>query len=266
MVKVSTGSLQRAAIQTRCWPIRKPPRSKGCVRLENPPERPDPAIYSQQEELSAGREPNWNSPDITTNHWEPWRLFDEPEVRVRNLSGSVSAINTLVLFSVAPFGIGTAVVSTTGTTVNLGPGQEQLLKFPMPQSLREGDPRVATRVQIEHSTDKTLINNHGAQTIDGVMTSDVGRNLSFQFPVRNSSSISRTMNLQVLSNDVGAAVAPGAHSFGPFEQITATLTMTIPAALHPGPDEDLRREITVMALGNGGALIGGVTYIVRIDD
>lgn len=193
-------------------------------------------------------------------------MFNEPEVTVRNLSGTVSAINTLVLFSVAPFGIGTAVISTTGTTINLAPGQELDLKFPMPQTLRDGDPRVATWVQIEHSTDKTLINNQGAQTIDGVFTSEVGRNLSFHFPVRNPSSIPQTLNLQVLANDVGAALAPNVHSFGPFEQISATLTMTIPGTLHPAAGEDLRREITVMALGNGGTLIGGLTYIVRIDD
>ena len=55
MINLSTGSFQWAAVRENCWPVREPHRSKGCVRLEAPPERPDPAIYSQQEELSAGR-------------------------------------------------------------------------------------------------------------------------------------------------------------------------------------------------------------------
>ncbi|MEM8640035.1 MAG: hypothetical protein AAGG51_14645, partial [Cyanobacteria bacterium P01_G01_bin.54] len=42
-----------------------------------PPELPDLAIYSQEEMLEQGRNPSWDSPDIITNNWRPFRLFEE---------------------------------------------------------------------------------------------------------------------------------------------------------------------------------------------
>lgn len=35
-----------------------------------PPDRPDLATYSQEEQIAVGNPPTWDSPDILTNFWK----------------------------------------------------------------------------------------------------------------------------------------------------------------------------------------------------
>lgn len=262
-----TISVQRQFVAaSRCHPLRRPRSRSCCVVVDDPPKRPDPAIYSQEEELAAAREPNWNSPDITTNRWSPWRLFQEPEVRVRNLSPSVSAVNVLVHFAVSQFGIGTQRTPLGAQVTTLAPGQEVVLKYPLPQSVLNGEPRIATHVAIEHSADANLDNNRGEQAVDGLFTSEAGRDLKFKFPVRNPLAAAQQITLSVVANDLGATVVPGVRNFAALEQIDATLTLGVPASLHGAPGADVRREITVMGWDQSNRLIGGLTLVLRIDD
>ena len=216
--------------------------------------------------MAAAREPSWNSPDITTNNWSPWRLFQEPEVKVRNLSVSVSAVNVRVHFAVSPFGIGTQQTPLGTQTTNLAPGQEVILKYPLPQAVLNGEPRIGTHVVIEHSADANLGNNRGEQTIEGLFTSQAGRDLQLKFPVRNPLASPQQITLSVVANDLGATVAPGVRDFAAFEQIQATLALSVPDSLHGAAGAEVRREITVMGWGQGNKLIGGLTFILRIDD
>src|SRR5438876_17119 len=110
-----------------CKPQRKKPRFSCCVAIKNPPERPDPASYSQEEQLALGQIPSWNSPDITTNDWSPFRLRQEAEVKIRNLSATASAANALVHFYVSQFGIGMARSLMSSMRVNLSPLQERTI-------------------------------------------------------------------------------------------------------------------------------------------
>lgn len=267
MADLNPYSSTRSVARDRpCRPRRRPPRESCCIHLEEPPDRPDPAIYSQSERLSSGLEASWNSPDITTNFWSPWRLMPEPEVLVRNLSSSASAVGVQVQIKIAPFGIGTAKTAISAQVVNLAPSEEKKLIFALPQSVLTGDPHVGVFVEIAHSVDKNAANNRGDQVIDGVFTSEAGRNLTFKFPVRNDEPQGRTLTLATLANDLSAVVSPAVHAFSPFEQITATLTAHVPGALHGTSAADIRREVTVVARDSAGRLVGGVTFIVRIDE
>ncbi len=249
-----------------CAPRRRSPRNSCCIHLDQPPDRPDPAIYSQYERLSIGLEASWNSPDITTNHWKPWRLMQEPEVVVRNISSTASAVGVQVLIKIAPFGIGLAKTAISAQVVNLAPGEVKKLLFALPQSVLTGDPHVGVFVEIAHSVDKNAANNRGDQVIAGVYTSEAGRNLTFAFPVRNDDPTARTLTFSTLGNDLGAGISPAAHAFSPFEQIQATLTVQVPGSLHGTPANHLVREVTVVARDGAGRVVGGITFIVRIDE
>jgi len=185
---------------------------------------------------------------------------------VRNLSASVSAANVRVHFAVSTFGIGTQRTPLGAQTTNLAPGQEVLLKYPLPQAVLNGEPRIGTHVVIEHAADANLGNNRGEQTIDGLFTSQAGRDLQLKFPVRNPLASPQQITLSVTANDVGAVVAPAVRGFAAFEQIQATLAVSVPDSLHGAAGADVRREITVMGWDQGNHLIGGLTFILRIDD
>jgi hypothetical protein len=247
-------------------PQRRPGRDGCCVAIKVPPERPDPASYSQEERLAQGLIPTWNSPDITTNAWSPFRLRPEADVRVRNLSSTASAVNVLVHFATSAFGIGMQPTPMSTLVVALAPLQETVLHFPFPQAILAGPPTIGTYTVIEHPSDANVANNRGAQVHHGLLTSESGRIHTFQVPVLNLSAAPRTLTLSVLPNDLGAAVTPNVRNFAPWEQIQASVTFQVPGTLHGAPGAWVEKEVTVVGRGPGGGVIGGVTYVVRVDD
>jgi len=249
-----------------CKPQRKEPRRSCCVAIEKPPERPDPASYSQEEQLALSQIPSWNSPDITTNEWSPFRLRNEAEVKVRNLSGTASAANALVHFYVSQFGIGMARSLMSSTMVNLSPSQERTILFPFSQAVLGGSPTIGVYTKIEHPSDIKLINNSGAQIHHGVMTSESGRNFTFHFPIVNAQGTANQITLSVMPNVLSAVVSPSSRNCSPWEQFMATLTFQVPNTIHGTPGAYVEREATVLGRYGNGSLIGGLTYVVRIDD
>lgn len=241
-------------------------RRRCSIVTDSPVKRPDLAIYSQVEELLEGRVPSWDSPDITTNHWEPFRLMDEARVKVRNNSTDTAAANALVHYYLAPFGIGTPRTLFQTRQVGISPSSEVLLNFPLDSATLDGDPRVGVHIVIEHPNDPNLVNNAGSQVHDGSYTSDVGRTHSIQIPVANDTDLSRTMQLSVLTTDVIASVTPLSHSFAPHEQIIATLDIEVPGFLSGTPADPIHRGVTVVARLASGELIGGATKLLRIDN
>jgi len=266
MGKQGTTPAAAAAAATPPWCRPRMKRPEGCcIRLKTPPERPDPAIYSQEEVMAAGGVPTWNSPDITTNLDIPWTLLPETRVVVRNLSGVASAVNALVHVLTSPFGIGTPRAPLSAQSVTLGPNQEMTLAFPLGAALLAGEQSLGMHVVLEHPHDRVRINNRGSQVVKGVMTSDVGRDPGLSFPVVNPSGAARTISLSALPNALGATVSPLVHPFAPWEQITATLTLHVPAGEHGTPAAPVRHEATVVARASDGELVGGLTWILWVD-
>jgi hypothetical protein len=253
-------------VETRsCEPRRRPDRSVCCLGLKQPPDLPDPAIYSQAERFAVGVEPTWDSPDILTNSLHPWRLLPESSVVVRNLSGKVAAVNTLVRLRISPFGIGLPRQNVSVQQVTLLRNEVKKLLFPLPQAVLKGDQLISAFVDIFHPTDARSINNHGEQAIQGLFTSDAGRSPVLHFPVRNDAADAETLHLQLLANDVNAVVSPASHSFGPFEQISVKLSAHVPDTVHGAPGQAVALSVTVVARDSAGRLRGGVTVLIRVD-
>ncbi|MFC2156185.1 hypothetical protein ACFLRB_06840, partial [Acidobacteriota bacterium] len=203
-----------------------------------------------------------NSPDIVTNSWTPWKLLPETTITVSNLSTNTDAANTLVNVFTSSFGIGMKRIPLSTKIVNIGRGEKIEVKFPFSKEILDGDQSIGTHVVINHTYDKNPNNNQGSQMIDGIVTSESGRDIEVEFPVLNRSGSMRQITLTILAHDFqNAFVSPNVHQFGPWEQITATLRFRVPNTFY-----DDKKHITVIGLGSGGELIDGLSYVVRIDD
>jgi hypothetical protein len=231
-----------------------------------PPLRPDLATYSQIEQISLGNAPTWNSPDINTNNDIPWTLWTVFQVNVRNLSAAASAINALVTVATSPFGIGMTQTPMGSQKLNLGPGQAAALSFPVLPALLAGSQSLGKFVVIEDAYDSNLINNTGAQVLMGMTASVVGRNVSLGFPVLNSTGAARIIALSALPNALGASVSPASQPFAPWEQINATVNMSVPGGMHGTAANPIYNEVTVVAYAGDGSLVGGATWILWVDN
>jgi len=252
---------ERASMVPWCRPHRPRRRGACCVPVSKPPERPDPAIYSQDQQILGGQIPTWDSPDIVTNTFVPWTLHAETEVTIRNLSPQVAAVNTQVQVSVSAFGIGLAKAPLSAQIVTLSPSAAATLKFPLTQAMLKGDQSIAVFVDIYHPNDLVAINSHGAQAISGFDTKAAGRHVTRHFPVANPTGAAQLISLAALPNNLAATVAPVPYAFAPFEQISASLTVTVPAGMH-----NTEERVTVIAHGAGGSVVGGVTFVVTVND
>jgi hypothetical protein len=140
-------------------PQRRQSKKNCCLQVNTPVERPDPAIYSQQEQFNLGSQPSWNSPDITTNFVGQNKLLPEAEIAIRNRSTTVPAIGVQVNAFVSRFGIGFPRSFIGASVVNLVPTQLLSLKIPFPQAVLQGEQRLSFFVRLEHPSDSNLINN-----------------------------------------------------------------------------------------------------------
>ncbi len=259
-------AFQTSAVLERPWC--RPPRTrdpKCCGKVDKPPDRPDLATYSQLEQISIGSPPSWNSPDITTNNDFPWKLLPQAQVVVRNLSATASAVNALVNLSTSAFGIGMPRTLLSGQQISLGPASSVTLNYPYTTAILAGDQSIGTFVDIQHPYDARLINNKGAQTLKGVLTSAAGRTIDFTFPVANDQPAPRTIQLAVVTSTLGGTLSTTSHAFVAFEQIMVTLHVVVPAAMHGAPGSPVLNEITVVGT-SGGALVDGCTHIVWVDN
>ena len=118
------------------------------IYVEDNVDKPDLAIYSQSELLRNGQILNYDSPDIVTNSWRPFRLRQEASIKIRNLSPTVPAINTLVHYATSDFGIGTRKVPKISKLVNVPANSEIKLLFPLDQETINGDTRVGVHILI----------------------------------------------------------------------------------------------------------------------
>jgi hypothetical protein len=232
-----------------------------CVAVSTPPARPDPATYSQAQVIQQGQVPSWDSPDITTNNDIPWTLRPETVVVVRNLSATVAAVNTQIQVSLTGFGIGLPKTPLSTQLVTLPASGQLTLNYPLPQSVMNGPQSIGVFVDLYHPNDAVEINDHGSQVVTAFDTKSSGRHQEIAIPVANPSGAAQTITLAVLPNSVSAVVAPASHNFAPFEQIGAKLIVTVPAGLH-----NTSESVTVVAHDGSGALIGGATLLIWVND
>ncbi len=254
---------------SRCRPQKRPDPRGCCLQLDKdtPIEYPDPAIYSQEEQLALGNIPSWDNPDITTNEWGPFRLLPESKVIVRNLSPTISSVNTLVHFSTSSFGIGMPTTLIATKQVSIPQASQVELSYPLPQAVLQGDQRVGVYVRIEHSGgDANYSNNNGAQVHDGSFTTESGRTFNVSIPVYNNSNFSRQIQLSIMPTDIVASITPSTHLFAPHEQLIATLHISVPAFLSGSSSSYISRAVTVVGRLNTGELIGGATKLLRINN
>ena len=244
-----------------------------CMSTDNPPKRPDPALYSQVQRLSQGMTASWNNPDIS--YWRSHSALgivslltevDSIAVSVHNESNESSAVSVLVEVKWAPFGIGTTFSPLGAQVISLGiaPDQKRML-FPISDGIRALGNDVSLEVNISHPHDKNAGNNTGFDAVHSVSTLNAGSSPSLAFPLVNTSAVSETITLVVLANDIGATVTPAVRVYAPNEQITATLSTVTPASVTPSPANSNVREATVVAYNSHGRMLGGVTFLVWVN-
>lgn len=246
---------RQQVLREQCEPPRELPHDDcGSFVPDDPPERPDPAIYSQRELLAAGSTPTWDSPDILTVSFFPAQVLDPFEVTVRNESPDTAAVGAVVELSTAPFGLGMERTPVSSQVVDIPAGAEVTLDYPVPEGLGE-DGLLGAFVDIDHPHDAVAINSAGAQVTSPVRV-EPGTTETFSFPVRNAGAVGRDFDLDVYADGVSASVSPSSRSFGPDEQISADLTVDA-----PDPIGDPPGEVTVVARADG-RLVDGLTYLV----
>lgn len=250
-------------------PSTSPGRDCCCIMVDGPPpNRPDLAIYSQDEQFVLGVAPTWDNPDIMTNQWNPFKLYSEISVTIKNRSPTVGAVNGTLSLYISQFGLGMPRTHLSSQVVSVGPSQQVGLLFPLPQTvLGWADQRIGTYVRIDHPYDSIAINNTGSQLLADAFTSSVGRTFSVTFPVRNPLNSPQQITLSALPNELSAMITPPTRGFAPLEQIVASLELQVPGAIHRSPSGvDERRDVTVIARGAAGEVIGGLTYVIWIDN
>jgi len=178
------GLMRGVLLGKRCDASRQQPRAGArCFRLRGPvPDRPDLAIFSQNKQFVLGNPPPWDSRDMVTNFWNPFRLMPQSTVTIRNLLPTASAVNVQVLFSTATFGIGQPFVPLYSQFVTLAPSQQISLTFPFPQAvLNATEQRIAVLIWLIHPYDGKESNNERAQLLADAYTSKSGRRYSISF-------------------------------------------------------------------------------------
>lgn len=248
-------------------PRKRQARGACCLILDTPVNRPDPATYSQLQLLARGQQPTWNSPDIVTNHWEPFRLKNEAQVTVRNLSATASAVGVRANALVSRFGIGYPRTPIVSVATNLATAGEQTLLIPFPQWVMSGEQRIGFHLMLEHGADEDISNNYGAQIHEGFYTSTSGRSIVTTLPVRNPLSISQSIQIATLGGtpDLTVSLVPPVTVFAPFEERILPVQITVAANLRGSGDNEHSREVTILGQNQDGSVIDGVTYVLRID-
>jgi hypothetical protein len=258
-----------------CQPTPRPiGRGTCCVEIDKPPDRPDLAIYSQDEQFAAGNPPTWANPDIVRNS----KSLQDVRVTVRNLSRTTSAVNGMIEFSTSRFGIGVSRTVESAKRISLPAGGQIELPFktievfvpaPLSPVAFEG-----VHIRLEHPYDSHTINNRGSSMEAEALTSYVGRTFSLLFDVVNQATSSQAIALSLLSNDLNSSVHFGPATlpivsprvFAPLEQFLATLSIQVPNSFHGAPGAPIRKDVTVVGRGPDGRVIDGVTCVVRIDN
>jgi hypothetical protein len=255
-----------------CAVLDAPPRVRGscCIRVPAKIVRdPDPALYSQQLMHAAGLPVTFNSPDLDTITIWPLRPLDNIAATIRNMSADASANRTRVDLSWSPWGIGLPRQPLASSFVDLpragSPGSQQTVTWPMPAVLKDAG-RFAVFVKVVHPYDRDTTNNEGEQAIDGFQTSE-GRSRTFIVPVRNPTSVLKTISLTPAPAVIApwVLISPSVLTLNPGTQQNVMVQINVPASLPASPAGTLLSAIIDVLATMNGAYLGGVTFFVAVN-
>ncbi len=260
------------SLRDLCDALDGPPplRRSCCVRIPKEiVKNPDPSTYDTEAVFAGGGLPSFNSPDLDTVNIWPVAPIGKITAKVRNLSADASALRTRVDASWSAFGIGMERNPIGSSFVDLALagafGSEQAVAWPMPADATAAG-RYGIFVDISHPYDRDLSNNQGQQTVDGLQTSN-GRAHSFQVPVRNPSSETRTVNLAFspAPEAAWATVTPASLTLAPFAVQNVTVAINVPAGLPVSPPGTLISATIDLVATSVGRLLGGVSFLILLD-
>src|SRR6202000_2035190 len=109
-------------------------------------------------------------------------------------------------------------------------------------------------------------NNDGAQVHDGSYTTESGRTFTLAIPVLNNSNFTRQIQLAIMPTDLIATISNSNHTYAPYEQAIAQLHIEVPSFLVGSGSNIIERAVTVIRRLSDGALIGGATKLLRINN
>jgi hypothetical protein len=241
------------------------PGCKCSIEINPPPNRPDPAIYSQAPRLAAGLDATWNNPDIkwfvppayVAGRWQfpttgfGWQsLLDHAEISIHNRSAVAAAINTVVRVSRAPFGIGTKRTPVVTQLVSIAAGQTITFNTPLgaatSEVIRGGE---ALYVDISHPYDADTANNHGESVV-----SLQGSGNTYSIPIGNFTEQPLVYVFSLAPNNVAAQISDTQLTIAPQDQKFVQISFTIP------PTRPFETSVTLLAHDLQGKLLGGVTH------
>lgn len=234
-----------------------------CLHIDDPPERADPATYTQAVELAAGRTPTWDSPDVVTNDSvPPYSLIDELGATIRNESSEVSAMNVRVRASYSEWGIGLERTDIGIKEVSLAPQEEVNLDYPFPDALDESD-FWSFFTTVEFDTDDDRTNNFGGQAIKSVHVDEVGYEHTEHVPVGNRKSTSRQLSINVNQPSVMQVSVPNQVQLAPGERTDIPVEFDLPDGYTQPDDADQKLRLDVFATDDQtNELYDGVTLFV----
>lgn len=253
------------------------------IVLNPPPDRPDPAIYSQRPRLSAGLEVTWNNQDITLfaapsfvdgewqfdSHW----FLDHASISIHNLSTTAAAINTIVAVSSGPLGIGMPRNPVVTQLLSLKQGETRTLNIPLGAFVARLDvvdgvyAGEALFVDISQAYDADTTNNHG-ESVTGLAlirrydaTGALVVLILKPIPISlgNTTAAPLVYVLSLASNTVAAQVNPTQVTVAPGATRTALISYTLPPT---GPNAT---SVTIFAHDLQGNLLGGLTQLIYSD-
>jgi hypothetical protein len=241
----------------------------GCGSLsEEIVKRPDPSIYDQKLELSQGRIPTWDNPDISSHQQmtvtDPQIVpLENMQASIHNRSAEAHAFNTIVRVEWSKFGIGLQRNQLGSINVNLlragSVGDTVQISLPLPSDLR-ALVRFAIFVNVNHPHDMDITNNEGEQAFDGKRTSEFGRSLSFTIPVRNPMNNTLTLNMGVIPTMWSVNFNPSSFALNPGQERNVIVTFDIPQNI----PADIKEVFDIYSTHQTG-LLGGVQLIIIVD-
>lgn len=256
-----------------CSPLATLPGCACSIAVNPPPNRPDPAIYSQAARVSAGLDAAWDNPDIKVfappnyvgGEWlrsEPW-LFDRAEVSIHNRSPTVSAINTVVRVTRGRYGIGMQRTPVVTQLLSLGPGDTTKLDLPLGafhpiyHDNSGHEVRITGHtlfVDITHPYDADVTNNRGESVVGlATIATRLSQGNDLPIPIGNYTDQPLTYVLSLLPNNVTAQINAPQVTVAPESSQLLYLHCNIP------PTKPFSTSITLLAEDLEGHLLGGLT-------
>jgi hypothetical protein len=242
------------------------PRPAQCptnLAVTPPPLRPEPNIYSPAYEYAQGVPPTWNSPDLqiypnpvyASGQWAlPSPFLSNPVATISN-SSSVAAVNTTVTISYGGVGIGYPKTTLQTQTVTI-PGSSAIqVSVPLSAAVQvylASGTSIAMYVDLAHPYDSNINDNHGVNNAPIFLGAPVG---GLFLDLYNSTNANLAFNSQIVGPNTIGATLPAATMVVP-PGAPALLPIDVNFDAQPAGSNS---AITVIALDDGGDLIGGCT-------